>query len=67
MEQLTTEHPLTVLFYLLLRDELPAGQLDRVVTAVESHPGPWTLSNGYLAAYAGELRERIEHKCVKKL
>lgn len=51
--------------YVLLRDRLPAGDLEEIVRvhvekARAAGPGPVTFSNPHLEAYARELAARIE-------
>lgn len=55
-----TNEALTNFFYLLLRDYLPAGEVELIVRAVEEgHEKTKVLSNFNLAAYAEELASRI--------
>lgn len=58
-----TVEPIVVLLYLLMRDDLPAGRLERLVCELEQDrkfgSDGWKLSNGYLTGYAEELAERI--------
>jgi len=50
---------LTSVFYLLMRDYVPTGTIAKLVQDLEKHPGPHEFTSKYLAAYAGELVERI--------
>jgi hypothetical protein len=45
--------------YLLLRDHVVAGEVEKLVIEVEAHPGPNTFSNPYLESYAKELSARL--------
>ena len=49
---------LTALFYLLMRDHLPAGVIEKVVMDVETL-NEVQFTNGWLAAYAGNLSRRM--------
>lgn len=46
------------LLYLLLRDTMPAGQLESIVASLEKDH-EFLFSNGWLAEYAIDLRERL--------
>lgn len=50
---------LTSVFYQLLRDYIPAGQLEKVVREVAAEPEVRTYSNGFLAQYANNLANYV--------
>lgn len=50
---------LTSVFYQLLRDHIPAGQLEKVVREVDAEPGVCLYSNGFLAQYANNLANYV--------
>jgi len=45
--------------YLLMRDELPCGVVERIVQELENTGKNYFFSNGYLADYAYEIAERL--------
>lgn len=53
---------LVALFYVLLRDHLPAGEIEKLVQQnIDRLPAPpFTFSNKHLEAYARELTARVE-------
>lgn len=56
-----TQNPLAVFFYLLLRDKLTAGEVERLVQEVEEAP-PGTvsqLSNGWVGRMAEDYAARL--------
>lgn len=59
---LTREDWLTELFYLLMRDGVPVGVLERLIRDIEEG-GPRDIeisySNGWLARYAKHLADRV--------
>lgn len=57
----TSTSSLTLFFYFLLRDHLAAGEVEKIVMAMEESPPATNViySNGYLAAYARMLAARI--------
>lgn len=61
MESKMTDSKLVSFFYELLRDRVPPSKVEAMVRAVEqeSTHKAWKLSNGYLAAYAEEIVERL--------
>lgn len=64
MERRRTEDPLVAFLYLLLRDHLPAGRVEKVVMDVETmvpHEG-FVLTNGFQAQYAEALAARLQKK-----
>lgn len=52
---------LDVVFYLLMRDHLPAGVLERVVMEAEKCNTVF-FTNGWLADYAKNLSDRVREK-----
>ena len=51
---------LVTFLYLLMRDELPCGVVERIVQELENTGKDYfVLSNGYLADYAYEIAERL--------
>ncbi len=61
VEGFVTNEALTNFFYLLLRDYLPAGDVENIVRAVEKGDGKTkVLSNFHLASYAEDLTTRIQ-------
>ena len=61
MENVTTDDKLAVLFYLLIRDHLPVGVVEKLVQSLEVDrlTERIILSNKYLAEYAIKLSDRI--------
>jgi len=56
----TSPDPLVTALYLLMRDHLPAGVLERVVAEAEGGVGNTiTFSNGWLARYAQDIAHRL--------
>ena len=61
----TREYPssdwLTGMLYTLMRDVVPAGEMERIIQDMEkeNRSGKTTFSNGHLAEYAKELSDRI--------
>ena len=50
----------TALLYLLMRDEIPCGLLEELVTKVCEHEEDYiTFTNGWLAQYAHDLEQRL--------
>lgn len=58
MRTYPTKDQLTVVFYLLARDHLPAGELVKCVEMSRGHD-EYQLSNPHLAAFAAELASRL--------
>lgn len=57
-----TTDPLVVLLYLLMRDHLGTGIIEKLVTEmgeIDNGSVPMTLTNPYLAAYAENIAERL--------
>ena len=50
---------LVAFLYDLLRDDLPAGAVERLVREGEKYPPPYKFSNSHLEAYARELAQRL--------
>lgn len=63
----TYSDPLTSLFYQLMRDEIPAGTLERVVQDVLNEEKECVFTNGWLAKYANNLAEEIKNANVSKM
>lgn len=58
-----TDDMLVRLLYILMRDRITAGHLEKAMTnAAEGGPGSVTLCNGWLARYAYDVAERIRGK-----
>lgn len=55
---------LVAFLYVLLRDEVAPGRIERIVIDHEKHPGPYKFSNVYLEGYARELAGRITTRIV---
>ena len=53
-----TSDPLVVLLYLLMRDHLGTGVIEKLVIEMGDE-APMTLTNPYLAAYAENIAERL--------
>lgn len=58
------ENRLTCLLYLLMRDQVPCGVVERIVQTVENNDD-FQFSNGWLAHYAKDLSERITSRSIK--
>lgn len=55
--------PLTLLFYLLMRDKLPAGEVEQIIMDMEKSLAKnesVEYTNGWLAQYAFNLSSRID-------
>jgi hypothetical protein len=64
----TYSDPLTSFLYLLMRDEIPCGVVERLVHEVASDAGQDIIfTNGYLAKYAHNLSELIKGAVNVKL
>lgn len=50
---------IVILFYHLLRDHLTPGQVETLVQEVESFDDEALFTNGWLARYAQNLRDRM--------
>ena len=58
--KVTYADPLTSFFYQLIRDELPAGIVEKVIQQVINEPVEGCIfTNGWLAEYAHNLAERL--------
>lgn len=55
----TYADPLTTLFYLLIRDHVPAGVVEKIVWEVANDPEEIVFTNGWLAKYANNLSEQL--------
>jgi len=54
------DNKLVTFLYLLMRDELHCGAVERIVQEIENTGKDYfVLSNGYLADYAYEIAERL--------
>lgn len=56
--------PLVSFLYELMRDYVPAGEIERITVEAEKH-AEVTYSNKHLAAYAKEIANRLQRKNVK--
>lgn len=64
----TYADPLTAFLYLLMRDELAAGKVEKLVReVVYDSPEDCTFTNGWLAKYANNLAEEIKYANTKRL
>lgn len=53
--------PLVALLYDLLRDHIQPGDLEGLVRSASTHAGkPMIYSNGWLAAYARDIVQRLD-------
>ncbi len=57
--EVQTSDPLVVFFYLLLRDELSSGRLERLYREAVDAEGPTSLTNGWVAQYAKDVARRL--------
>lgn len=65
---ITYSDPLTSFFYQLIRDELPAGTVEKIVQGVVDEPVEGCLfTNGWLAQYANNLAERLTNAHTENL
>jgi len=64
MKRYETDDPLAVLFYLLARDAVPAGELVRCVNMTREHKS-FQLTNPHLAAFAVDLAFRIRSDALR--
>jgi hypothetical protein len=64
----TSADRLTSFLYELMRDHLPAGEVEALVASVEeealSLENPNVYSNGWLAQYAADLAQRLRNQPV---
>lgn len=60
-ENVDSGNPLEVFLYLLIRDHLPAGEVEKLVKDCEltAEDAKAQLSNGWLAEYAKDLATRL--------
>jgi hypothetical protein len=58
------DRPLVDFFYMLLRDHLPAGTVEKLVQEAEEDLDkiPMEYTNGYIAKYAQMLAGRLSEK-----
>lgn len=59
--------PLTSFLYQLIRDELPAGVVEKIVRDVVNEPEECLYTNGWLAQYANNLSEELKNASANKL
>jgi len=58
---ISSESNLVCFLYLLLRDALPAGEVEKLVTEVVSYDQkPYVFSNGWLGQYALNIKSRLD-------
>jgi hypothetical protein len=50
---------LATFFYLLIRDELPAGVVERIVMECEKSGDKNKMTNGHIAEYANLIEKRL--------
>lgn len=61
MKSKVTKNKLTVFIYLLMRDEVTPGIVEKAVQDSENNKDyPIRLTNGHLARYAEEIAERLK-------
>ena len=60
-EGFRTNDPLVSFLYSLLRDNLPAGEVEKLTVDAERY-SEVTLSNRYLAEYAVSIASRLQRK-----
>lgn len=60
-EGFKTNDPLVSFLYILLRDNLPAGEVEKLTIDAEKYPEA-VLSNRYLAEYATSIASRLQRK-----
>ena len=60
--EVTSSDPMVSLFYELMRDAVPPGELERIVVNVCIENTPVVFTNGYLARYAQDLADRLRAK-----
>ena len=52
---------LVCFLYLLMRDELPCGTIEKIVAVIDNvKPFPTEYSNGWLAKYAKDVATRLQ-------
>lgn len=54
-----THEKLVGMLYILMRDDLVPGRVEKLVQDGENHPPPYKFSNPHLEAYARELAARL--------
>ncbi len=55
----TFNNALEVFLYMLMRDHLPTGKVEMIVTEAVNAPMPVTFTNGWLAKYANDLASSL--------
>jgi hypothetical protein len=63
----TYSDPLTSFLYQLMRDELPAGIVEKIVRDIVNEPEECLYTNGWLAQYANNLSEELKNAASNKL
>lgn len=58
-EMLKIGERLTAFLYLVIRDELPAGKVIKIIQEIESIEGNIEFTNGFLEALAADCAKRI--------
>lgn len=65
-----SDDKLVAFLYFLLRDKIPAGELEAIMRQVEDFEPPWlvmSFSNGWLAQYAINLAGRLARSDVRTI
>jgi len=57
---------LQAFLYILVRDHLPFGEVERIVMDLEQHPDSYTFSEEHLAEYAADLATRLTRSFAPK-
>ena len=57
---------LKAFLYILMRDHLVPGEVEKIVMDLEAHPGSYIFSNEHLAQYAELLSARLREREVLK-
>lgn len=55
----TSSDPLVTFIYLMVRDNLPSGAVEKLVEDVKDHVQPVEYSNGWIASYAKSVADRL--------
>jgi hypothetical protein len=50
---------LVVFLYLLMRDHLPVGEIERIMLEVSADSMPVTYTNGWLAQHCKDIEKRL--------
>lgn len=60
MKKTNNQNKIITLLYLLMRDDITCGRMEEIIMQLEkSKNSKFTLSNGYLGAYAKEIFKRL--------